>query len=158
MLGPGLGWALGCRWGMWVLGDPGRNGPCTPFPGTLSNCKAIHGRQTASLEGKEVINCVLKTQNHGSVRWACCYADCLTALEEHDKQNLGSASQQVLGRWWHPPVLHLRKKMKKPGGSFFLKSLGCFISTVRWWRMKVTPLSCLLSAFSWVGLRSSLRN
>lgn len=51
---------------MWVLWDRWRNGPFTPFPGTLSNCKAVHGKQAAALKGKEVTNCGFKDRKS---RW-----------------------------------------------------------------------------------------
>lgn len=76
---------------------------------------------------KRLQTVVLKTENHGGVHWTCCHADCFTALEDRDMQELGSASQQGLGRWWHPVIsCFISGEEDWWIDIFFLKEFGLF--------------------------------
>lgn len=134
--------------------------PASPSQAHFLIARQYMEEKQLPLEGKEVINCIFKDTK--SWWWTLSTMLCWPF---HSPWR----TRHARARFCFPAGL---RKMVAPTSAssqekvteawlinmFFLKSLGCFIRSVRWWRRKVTPLSCLPSAFSWVGLRSSLRN
>lgn len=94
--------AVGCRCGSY--GTAEEMAPSRPSQAHCLIARLYMENKQPLWKEKRLQTVVLKTENHGGVHWTCCHADCFTALEDQDMQELGSASQQGLGRWWHPVI------------------------------------------------------